>query len=70
MKSIKVSIFENSEKQMTGNTQHFLDKKTIVNLAYWTSKKSNDYTVPVMMVNQMDDDQLKLKHILMNTING
>ena len=37
-------IFDNSEKQITGNIQHFLDKKTIVNhIAYWTSKTSNDY---------------------------
>ena len=36
--------FENSEKQITGTIEHFLDKESFVNhVAYWTSKTSNDY---------------------------
>ena len=37
-------LFENSEKQITGTIEHFLDKESFVNhVAYWTSKTSNDY---------------------------
>ena len=59
------SIFENSEKQVTGNTQHFLDKKTIVNhIAYWTSEISNDY-VALTCYDWSDqsgyDDQLRIE---------
>ena len=38
------NLFENSEKQITGTIEHFLDKESFVNhVAYWTSKTSNDY---------------------------
>ena len=37
-------LFENSEKQITGTIEHFLDTESFVNhVAYWTSKTSNDY---------------------------
>ena len=59
------TIFDNSQKQVTGNTQHFLDKKTIVNhIAYWTSKKSNDY-IALTCYDWSDqsgyDDQLRIE---------
>ena len=38
------NIFNESQKQVTGTTEHFLDKKSFVNhVAYWTSKTLNDY---------------------------
>ena len=38
------NLFKNSEKQITGTIEHFLDKESFVNhVAYWTSKTSNDY---------------------------
>ena len=37
-------IFNESKKQITGTTEHFLDKKTFVNhIAYRTSETTNDY---------------------------
>ena len=38
------NIFNESQKQVTGTIEHFIDNKSFVNhVAYWTSKTSNDY---------------------------
>ena len=38
------NLFKESEQQLTGTIEHFLDKESFVNhVAYWTSKTSNDY---------------------------
>ena len=37
-------IFNESKKQISGTTEHFLDKKSFVDhVAYWTSETLNDY---------------------------
>ena len=37
-------LFEDSQKQVTGNIEHFLDKKSFTNnIAYWPSKTLNDF---------------------------
>ena len=61
------SLFNKSEKQITGNTEHFLDKKTIVNhVAYWTSKKLNNHvslTCYDWSKQSGYDDQLRIEAI-------
>ena len=38
------NLFKESEQQLTGTIEHFLDKDSFVDhIAYWTSKTSNDY---------------------------
>ena len=39
-----VNLFKESEQQVTGTIEHFLDKDSFVDhIAYWTSKTSNDF---------------------------
>ena len=36
-------IFSNSERQVSGTVQHFIDKNSLTNhIYYWTSKSLND----------------------------
>ena len=38
------NLFKESEQQLTGTIEHFLDKDSFVDhIAYWTSETSNDY---------------------------
>ena len=38
------NLFKESDQQITGTIEHFLDKDSFVDhIAYWTSKNSNDY---------------------------
>ena len=58
-------LFKNSEKQITGTVEHFLDKDSFVNhVAYWTSNNSYDY-VSLSCYDWSDksgyDDQLRVE---------
>ena len=38
------SLFINSQRQVTGDIEHFLDKNSFTNnIAYWTSETKNEY---------------------------